>query len=98
MNAIIAGQVDYICAPVALTSQLVQSGTVKAYAIGSAERNPILPNVPTATEAGLPEFRASFWIALFAPKETPRPILDKLTGQEKRRESNTQPQLFQTRE
>ena len=78
MNALIAGQVDYICTPIYLTSQLVQSGTVKAYAIGSAKRSLILPNVPTSVEAGLPEFQASFWIALFAPKETPRPILDKL--------------------
>jgi len=78
MNALIAGQVDYICTPISLTSQLVQSGTVKAYAIGSAKRNLILPNVPTSVEAGLPEFQASFWIALFAPKETPRPILGKL--------------------
>jgi len=78
MNALIAGQVDYICTPISLTSQLVQSGTVKAYAIGSAKRSLILPNVPTSVEAGLPEFQASFWIALFAPKETPRPILDKL--------------------
>jgi len=78
MNALIAGQVDYICTPIYLTSQLVQSGTVKAYAIGSAKRSLILPNVPTSVEAGLPEFQASFWIALFAPKETPRPILGKL--------------------
>jgi len=52
---------------------------VKAYAIGAVERHPVVPNVPTSVEAGLPEFQALVWIALFAPKETPRPILDKLT-------------------
>jgi tripartite-type tricarboxylate transporter receptor subunit TctC len=41
--------------------------------------HPLVPNVPTSGEAGLPEFQALVWIALFAPKETPRPILDKLT-------------------
>ena len=39
----------------------------------------MLPDVPTSKEAGLPEFQASAWNALFAPKGTPKPILDKLT-------------------
>jgi len=56
----------------------VQGGTIKAYAIGTAERNPALPDIPTTREAGLPEFQASAWNALFAPKTTPRPIVDKL--------------------
>jgi tripartite-type tricarboxylate transporter receptor subunit TctC len=45
----------------------------------AAERNPALPSVPTTREAGLPEFQASAWNALFAPRSTPTPILDKLT-------------------
>jgi tripartite-type tricarboxylate transporter receptor subunit TctC len=79
MNALVGGQVDYMCASLSLAGPQVQSGTVKAYAIGSVARNPVVPNVPTSREAGLPEFQALVWIALFAPKETPRPILDKLT-------------------
>jgi tripartite-type tricarboxylate transporter receptor subunit TctC len=79
MNALIGGQVDYMCASTSLAGQQVRSGMVKAYAIGSFERHPVVPNVPTSVEAGLPEFQALVWIALFAPKETPRPILDKLT-------------------
>jgi tripartite-type tricarboxylate transporter receptor subunit TctC len=79
MNALIGGQVDYMCASLPLAGPQVQSGTVKAYAIGAVERNPVVPNVPTSGEAGLPEFQALVWMALFAPKETPRPILDKLT-------------------
>jgi tripartite-type tricarboxylate transporter receptor subunit TctC len=79
MNALVGGQVDYMCAPIILAGPQLQSGTVKAYAIGADERNPAVPNVPTSREAGLPEFQALFWIALFAPKGTPQPILDKLT-------------------
>ena len=79
MNALIAGQVDYICTPISDVVQQVQGGTVRAYAISTAERNPTLPNVPTAKEGGLPEFQLSAWYALFAPKGTPKPILDKLT-------------------
>jgi tripartite-type tricarboxylate transporter receptor subunit TctC len=59
--------------------QQVQGGTLKAYAIGTTERNPTLPNVPTSREAGLPDFQALAWNALFAPEGTPEPILDKLT-------------------
>jgi tripartite-type tricarboxylate transporter receptor subunit TctC len=80
MNALLGGQVDYMCNAIPDVVQQAQSGTVKAYAIGTAARSPALPNVPTAKEAGLPEFDASAWNALFAPKGTPQPILDKLTA------------------
>jgi tripartite-type tricarboxylate transporter receptor subunit TctC len=58
----------------------IQSGAIKAYATASAERSHVLPDVPTTREAGLPEFEAGSWWALFAPKGTPRPVLDKLTS------------------
>jgi tripartite-type tricarboxylate transporter receptor subunit TctC len=57
----------------------LRAGTIKVYAIGTSDRNPVLPNVPTSKEAGLAEFQADAWNALFAPKATPKPILDKLT-------------------
>jgi tripartite-type tricarboxylate transporter receptor subunit TctC len=80
VNALIGGQVDYMCDGGALNSvPHEQSGRIKAYMIDAEQRNPILPNVPTAEEAGLREFKASAWNALFAPRETPKPILDKLT-------------------
>ena len=62
-----------------MSCQQVQGRTIKAYAVGTAERNPALPDVPTSKEAGLPEFEAQAWNALFAPKGTPKPVLDKLT-------------------
>jgi tripartite-type tricarboxylate transporter receptor subunit TctC len=52
---------------------------IKGYAVGSPKRNPALPSIPTTKEAGLPEFQATGWYALFAPRATPEPILDKLT-------------------
>jgi tripartite-type tricarboxylate transporter receptor subunit TctC len=55
----LAGQVDYTCTLIAEISQHALAGTVKVYAIGTAERNPTLPNVPTSVEAGLPEFQAA---------------------------------------
>jgi tripartite-type tricarboxylate transporter receptor subunit TctC len=80
MNALIGSQVDYMCDQIVNAVPQVQGGTIKAYAIGTEERNPALPNVPTSKEAGLPEFQASAWNALFAPKDTPKPIVDKLTA------------------
>jgi tripartite-type tricarboxylate transporter receptor subunit TctC len=79
MNALLGGQVDYMCNAIPDAVQQVRSGAVKGYAISIAERSPSLPNVPTAMEAGLPEFRVLAWNALFAPKGTPKPVLDKLT-------------------
>jgi len=80
MSALVAGQVDYECGDVVTAAPQLKAGTIKAYAIASAARNAAVPTVPTTSEAGLPEFQASGWFALFAPKATPKPILDKLTG------------------
>jgi tripartite-type tricarboxylate transporter receptor subunit TctC len=79
MNALLGGQVDYICNAIPDSVPHVLSGTVKAYAISTTERSAALPNVPTSREAGLPAFDASAWNGLFAPKGTPKGVLDKLT-------------------
>jgi tripartite-type tricarboxylate transporter receptor subunit TctC len=79
LNALLGGQVDYMCDQIVNLVSQVQGGGIKAYAIATAERNPALPDLPTTKEAGLPEFEVSAWNALFAPKGTPRPIMDKLT-------------------
>ena len=76
-NALIGGQIDYMLNIIVDVGQQVQVGTIKAYAIAAAERHPALPNVPTTLEAGLPDFLALPWYALFAPKGTPQPIREK---------------------
>ena len=80
MNALVGGQVDYMCDQIVNVVPQVNGGTIRAYAIGTANRNPALPNVPTSKEAGLVEFQASAWNALFAPKGTPKPVVDKLAA------------------
>jgi tripartite-type tricarboxylate transporter receptor subunit TctC len=80
MNTLVAGRVDYMCDQVVSAVPQIQAGTIKAYAVGTAGRNPALPNIPTSTEAGLPEFQASAWNALFAPKGTPPAIVAKLNA------------------
>src|SRR5262245_3601348 len=78
-NALLSGQVDYMCNGIPEAGPQIQAGTLKAFAVGSAERNPTIPNVPTSKEAGLPEFQASPWFALFAPKGTPQSVCDTLS-------------------
>jgi tripartite-type tricarboxylate transporter receptor subunit TctC len=80
MNALIAGQVDYMCDQIPNVVPQIQAGTIKGYAIGTPERNPALPDLPTAKEAGLPAFQAVAWNALFAPKDTPKPMVEKLNA------------------
>jgi tripartite-type tricarboxylate transporter receptor subunit TctC len=78
MNALVAGQVDYMCADIITGGTHLEAGRIKIYAIAAAERNPALASVPTTVEAGLPEFQVSAWNGLFAPKATPKPIIDTL--------------------
>ncbi|HXO70434.1 MAG TPA: tripartite tricarboxylate transporter substrate-binding protein [Bradyrhizobium sp.] len=80
MNALVGGQVDYMCDQIVNAVPQINGGTIKAYAIATPERNPALPNLPTTAEAGLPKYQASAWNAIFAPKGTPAPILAKLNA------------------
>jgi tripartite-type tricarboxylate transporter receptor subunit TctC len=80
MNALVGGQVDYMCDQIVNAVPQVKGGTIKAYAVATPERNPSLPDVPTTTEAGLPEYQAQAWNAIFAPKGTPAPIVAKLNA------------------
>jgi putative tricarboxylic transport membrane protein len=80
MNALVGGQVDYMCDQIVNAVPQIKGGTIKAYAIATPARNPALPDVPTTKEAGLPEYQVSAWNALFAPKDTPKPIIDKLNA------------------
>jgi tripartite-type tricarboxylate transporter receptor subunit TctC len=80
MNALVGGQIDYMTDQIVNAVPQVNGGTIKAYAVGTPDRNPSLPNLPTSKEAGMPDFQASAWNALFAPKGTPKPVLDKLSG------------------
>ena len=80
LNALVAGQVDYMCDQIVNGMAQVQSGQIKGFAIATPNRHPLLPDVPTTTEAGLPEYQATAWNAMFAPKGTPMPIIDKLNA------------------
>ena len=80
LNAMLAGDIDYECDPVLGTLSHVRAGAVKALAIAAKKRSPMLPDVPTSYEQGLPEFDCAPFYALFLPKGTPQPIIDKLAA------------------
>ncbi len=80
MNAILAGNVDYDCDPVLGPLPHVRAGNVKALAIAAKKRSPLLPDVPTSYEQGLPQFDCAPFYAVFAPKGTPKAVIDKLAA------------------
>jgi tripartite-type tricarboxylate transporter receptor subunit TctC len=81
MKEIIAGRLDFFFAPVANALPHVQDGALVALVVNSAKRSAALPDVPTTAEAGFTDAEYPFWIGMFLPGKTPRPIVDKLHGE-----------------
>ena len=80
LNDIVSGQYDFLCDQIPHLSQQVRAGNIRALAIAQPERSAVLPDVPTTREAGLPAYQASGWNALFAPRGTPREMVEKLSA------------------
>jgi len=78
LNDLVGSQVDYMCDQIVNLVEQIKGDAIKAFAIAIPERSPALPDIPTTTEAGLPEYQVSAWNALFAPKGTPKEIVTKL--------------------
>jgi tripartite-type tricarboxylate transporter receptor subunit TctC len=81
LNEVVAGRIDWFFAPMVSALSLVQSGKLKALAVGTAKRSDVLPLVPTTVEAGVPSSEYLFWVGLFAPAKTPAPIVDRLQAE-----------------
>jgi tripartite-type tricarboxylate transporter receptor subunit TctC len=75
---VISGQVPVFFDNLASALGQIQAGTVRALAVTGTERSPLLPDVPTVAEAGVPGYEYYVWFGLWAPKNTPQPIVDKL--------------------
>ena len=78
MQDVAAGHVDMMFDVAATSLAPIRASTIKAYAVTAGTRLAMAPEIPTANEVGLPELQASVWLALFAPKRTPRAIIDRL--------------------
>jgi len=79
LNDLLAGQVDVICDQPASTLQHIRAGSIKALAVANKERISSLPTTPTFSQSGMPGFQLSVWHALYAPKDTPKSVIDRLT-------------------
>ena len=79
MNDLLGGQVDFMCDQTTNTTSQIKAEKIKVYGVTTKKRVPSLPNVPTMDEAGLKGFEVSIWHALYGPKGTPKPVIDKLT-------------------
>lgn len=80
LNDVLGGQVPLFFGNLASTLQHVQSGKLRALAVTSAKRSPILPDVPTLAESGLKGTEIYEWNAVFAPAGTPQPVMTKLAA------------------
>jgi tripartite-type tricarboxylate transporter receptor subunit TctC len=78
MQDLVAGQIDIMLDTPAVSMPHVSAGNIKAYAVTAKSRLAVAPDIPTVDEAGLPGFYFSFWHAIWVPKNTPKPIIDKL--------------------
>lgn len=76
----ISGQVDMSFPVLAAAVPHIQSGKLKALGVTGSKRTPLLPEVPTIAEAGLPSYGFETWFMLFAPASTPKPVIDKLNA------------------
>jgi tripartite-type tricarboxylate transporter receptor subunit TctC len=80
LNALLAGQIDYVCDQTVAVVPQIQADAVKGLVVAVPSRLAVVPDVPTSAEQGLPEFQATGWNAMFAPKGTPQLIIDKLNA------------------
>jgi putative tricarboxylic transport membrane protein len=80
MNDLLGGQVDFMCDQTTNTTSQIKAGKIRVYGVTTKTRVPSLPDVPTLHEAGLPNFEVAIWHGLYAPKGTPKPVVDKLAA------------------
>jgi tripartite-type tricarboxylate transporter receptor subunit TctC len=81
VTGVLSGDVNFIFFTVPALLPQVEAGKLRALSITSAARSQLVPNVPTVAEAGFPGFEVLAWYALFAPRETPKPIVARLSAE-----------------
>jgi putative tricarboxylic transport membrane protein len=79
-NDLLGGQIDLLFDQVVTATPHIQAGTENPIVVTIPTRSPSLPNVPSATEAGLPQLQTVAWTALFMPKGTPQPIVERINA------------------
>jgi tripartite-type tricarboxylate transporter receptor subunit TctC len=80
LNDLVAGQFDWMVDQAINVLQQIRAGTIRALGVSSLKRLEQLPDVPTIDEAGLKGYEVAIWNGLFAPKGTPKPVVDRLNA------------------
>ena len=80
MTDLLGGQVNFMCDQTTNTTSQIKGGKVKVYGVTSKTRVASLPDVPTMDEAGFKDFEVGIWHGMWAPKATPKAIIDKLNA------------------
>jgi tripartite-type tricarboxylate transporter receptor subunit TctC len=78
MQDLLGGNVDLAFDGMGTSAPQIKSGKLRALAVSTAKRSPVVPDVPTLTELGIPDFDVTTWYAIFVPKGTPKEITDRL--------------------
>ncbi|MFC7738384.1 Bug family tripartite tricarboxylate transporter substrate binding protein [Roseomonas sp. GCM10028921] len=78
--SMMAGDTDFLVEGIPSQAPFVQQGSIRALAVTGRQRSPLLPDVPTAIEAGVPNFEIVNWMGVFAPAGTPAPVLGALSA------------------
>ena len=81
VTEVAAGRLDFFFAPLTGALPLIKDGRLQALAVGTPQRSPMLPDVPTTLEAGFPQSEYVFWVALLAPAGTPKAIIERLNAE-----------------
>jgi tripartite-type tricarboxylate transporter receptor subunit TctC len=80
LNDLVGGQFDFMCDQTDNIAQPVKAGMIKAYAVPTKTRLAVLPDLPTTAEMGMPNVTMDVWYGMWAPKGTPKPVVDKLSA------------------
>ena len=93
MADLLGGRIDLALIGLSSAKTQVESGKLRAYAISAPQRSALMPNVPTADEAGLPGFEVRSWFGMFAPAKTPPSVIDRLSREIKK--ASTDPKFVE---
>jgi tripartite-type tricarboxylate transporter receptor subunit TctC len=81
LKEIMSGAVDFYFVPLPPARGLIEAGKIGAIAVSNSKRASALPHLPTTVEAGYPDSEYNFWVGMFAPANTPKPVIDRLNAE-----------------
>lgn len=93
LTDIIGGRIDAYFSPISAGMELIKNGRVRALGVSTGTRSSLFPDVPTITESGVPGFEFSLWFGVWAPAGTPAAIVEKLSSDIRRAQSDLRAQL-----